>query len=116
MDLDSSTLGGFDLEMALSTTRGDEQLLAVIEIGLKQLHSHRAAIAEALRCGELARVSAAAHNLEATAAGIRARRIAGVALEVERMARSACMTHIDDVLAVLDAEIQRIQDDVFLLN
>lgn len=117
MDMDTRMLAGFDREAALSHARGDSELLAVlVQNELKQLHVYRAAMTRALRTGDMARVIAAAHNLEAAAASMRARRLAGVALEVERRARSAIMNGIAEVLAVLDAEIERLQSDILLLN
>lgn len=117
MDLDTSTLTGFDREAALTHSRGDGELLAaLIEIETRQLESARAALARALRIGDMEQVITAAHNLEAIAASLQARRVAGMALLVERMARCASMRGIDEALAGLDAEIDRVKADALLLN
>lgn len=115
MDMNTSILTGFDTETA--PTHGDDEILAaLVEIETKQLDSCRAALARALRIGDMQRVIATAHNLEAVAASLRARRVAGLALQVERMARCAAMSGIGEALAVLDAEIDQVKADVLRLN
>ena len=103
---------GFDRDVALDRARGDRELLAeLLHMALEQLNHCMSTIRGALRRGDSDGVLFAAHSLEGVAAKVEARRVAGLALELERIARGGHFGRAAEVLEGLEHEIEKLRVD-----
>jgi HPt (histidine-containing phosphotransfer) domain-containing protein len=108
--MEATMYTGFDRDAALDRARGDHQLLAeLLQMALEQLSCYMARIHSALRRGDPDEVLFAAHGLEGVAAKVEARRVAGLALELERIGRCGEFGRAAEVLGGLETAIEKLR-------